>query len=175
MGLERTTGKPTATRVEESTLPEINDRIRRETETRLSGAAADRGSIERRLRDLDEEWDIERALQTNFGIVNLASILLGALAARPWFLLTGVAAGFMIAHAVKGWCPPLPVLRRLGLRTAREIDQERYALKALRGDFDAAHGNPAQTFEAACSHAHPQQAEHPHEAKVFPKRTGSRS
>lgn len=27
------------------------------------------------------------------------------------------------------------VLRRLGFRTSTEIDRERYALKALRGDF----------------------------------------
>jgi hypothetical protein len=38
-------------------------------------------------------------------------------------------------HAVQGWCPPLPILRRMGFRTAREIDTERTALKALRGDF----------------------------------------
>ena len=28
------------------------------------------------------------------------------------------------------------MLRRLGVRTNDEINQERYALKALRGDFD---------------------------------------
>jgi hypothetical protein len=29
----------------------------------------------------------------------------------------------------------VPILRRLGFRTADEINRERYALKALRGDF----------------------------------------
>jgi hypothetical protein len=29
----------------------------------------------------------------------------------------------------------VPVLRRLGVRTSGEIARERYALKALRGDF----------------------------------------
>jgi hypothetical protein len=29
------------------------------------------------------------------------------------------------------------VFRRLGVRTQREIDEERYALKLLRGDFNA--------------------------------------
>jgi hypothetical protein len=43
--------------------------------------------------------------------------------------------GFLLQHAVQGWCPPLPLLRRLGVRTADEINEERYALKALRGDF----------------------------------------
>ncbi len=36
-----------------------------------------------------------------------------------------------------GWCPPVPILRRGGLRTRTEINQEKYALKALRGDFQA--------------------------------------
>jgi hypothetical protein len=40
-------------------------------------------------------------------------------------------------HALQGWCPPVPLLRRLGFRTSFEIEEERQALKALRGDFDA--------------------------------------
>lgn len=43
--------------------------------------------------------------------------------------------GFLFQHAVQGWCPPVSLLRRLGFRTSSEIDAERYALKALRGDF----------------------------------------
>jgi hypothetical protein len=31
----------------------------------------------------------------------------------------------------------VPVLRRLGVRTMDEINEERYALKALRGDFES--------------------------------------
>jgi hypothetical protein len=38
-------------------------------------------------------------------------------------------------HATAGGYPLLPLFRRLGLRTSREIARERYALKALRGDF----------------------------------------
>jgi len=45
--------------------------------------------------------------------------------------------GFFFQHATQGWCPPIPVFRRMGVRTRREINRERYALKALRGDFDA--------------------------------------
>ncbi len=144
----------TATRVQESTAPEVNERIRRESQVKLARAAATPEDIERRLRELDQEWDIERALQTNFAVVNLLSTILGSLVARPWFLLTGVAAGFMAQHAVKGWCPPLAVLRRLGIRTAREINLERYALKALRGDFEeVGPENPGKAFHAAASAA----------------------
>jgi hypothetical protein len=41
----------------------------------------------------------------------------------------------MLLHAIHGWYPLLPVLRRIGVRSQDEIERERYALKALRGDF----------------------------------------
>ena len=46
-----------------------------------------------------------------------------------------LVAGFLLQQALQGWCPPVSVLRKLGLRTQREIDEERFALEALRGDF----------------------------------------
>lgn len=142
--------KPTATRVEESTAPAVNERIRRRSEERVARAVAGSSGMERRMRELDREWDIERALQTNFGIINLVSITLGALVARPFFAITGMAAGFMLEHALKGWCPPVPIFRRLGFRTSREINAERYALKALRGEFEnAGRQQPRKAFEAA--------------------------
>jgi hypothetical protein len=60
---------------------------------------------------------------------------LGAFVDRRFFALPAVVAAFLLQHAVQGWCPPLPVFRRAGVRTAAEIDHERYALKAIRGDF----------------------------------------
>ena len=43
--------------------------------------------------------------------------------------------GFLFQHATQGWCPPVPLFRKLGVRTRSEIDREKYALKILRGDF----------------------------------------
>ena len=139
---------PTATRVQEQTREDINAQIRGETEMKVARAAANREALERRLRDLDEEWDIERVLQTNFGLVGLVSVTLGALVSRRWFLLAGIAAVFMGQHAIQGWCPPVPVFRRAGFRTAREINQERFALKAIRGDFRGSRDNPPHALEA---------------------------
>ena len=83
-----------------------------------------------------EEWDTERLLQTNFAIFSSLGAVLTARVHRRWaWLALGVPA-FMVQHALQGWCPPLAVLRRMGVRTAREIDEERFALKSLRGDFD---------------------------------------
>lgn len=59
---------------------------------------------------------------------------------------------FLFQHALQGWCPPVPVLRRLGSRTAAEIGRERYALKVLPGDFDGvrnARNKATAAFEAA--------------------------
>jgi hypothetical protein len=55
---------------------------------------------------------------------------------RLLLLPLGVAL-FLLQHGLQGWCPPLALFRRRGVRTRREIDLERYALKALRGDFTA--------------------------------------
>jgi hypothetical protein len=55
---------------------------------------------------------------------------------RRLFVLPALVAGFLLQHALQGWCPPITFFRRRGFRTASEIDHERYALKALRGDFE---------------------------------------
>ena len=82
----------------------------------------------------------------------LVGLGLGTFVDRRFYLLPAAVAGFLLQHAVQGWCPPLPVFRRLGVRTAYEIEEERYALKALRGDFrDVAVGDghdPARTWRA---------------------------
>jgi hypothetical protein len=126
----------TTKRVPEHTAVHVNEAIRRKTEANLA-RYADGGpaAIDRRLEELDHEWDIERALEANAASAVLVGLTLGATVSRKWFLLPAAVGGFLLLHAVQGWCPPVPLLRRLGFRTAHEIDQERYALKALRGDF----------------------------------------
>ena len=88
-----------------------------------------------RLAELDREWDIERILEANASTLAFG-VLLGSTVDRRWLALPALVTAFLFQHAVQGWCPPLPVLRRMGFRTADEINQERFALKALRGDFD---------------------------------------
>jgi hypothetical protein len=85
---------------------------------------------------LDREWDIERALEANAASVSLLGLVLGITSSKKWFVLPVLVGGFLLQHAIQGWCPPMPVLRKMGVRTRLEIEQERYALKILRGDFD---------------------------------------
>ena len=122
----------------------INDRIRHQTAASLAYFAAHPGEIDRRLRELDEEWDIERALETGSSMLTLTGLLLGVTRSRKWLLLSLAVQGFFMQHALQGWCPPLPVFRRIGFRTQYEIERERYALKAVRGDF----GTPADPADA---------------------------
>lgn len=128
----------TRQRVPLNTDEDINRRIAREIDHSIEYHAARPSKIPRRLRQLDEEWDIERVLEANASVFVLVGIALGMTRGRPWLLLSAGVAGFLLQHAVEGWCPPLPVLRRLGFRTMQEIDRERSALRLLRGDFDGA-------------------------------------
>lgn len=126
----------TTERVAVNTDEEVNERIRRRTEQSVAlCAAAGPEAIERRLAELDREWDIERTLEANASSLALIGLGLGSFVDRRFLALPAVVAGFLLQHALQGWCPPVPILRRLGFRTQSEIDEERYALKALRGDF----------------------------------------
>jgi hypothetical protein len=127
---------PTTTRVRENTTESVNAEIDRKIEENVAYyASAGPGAIQRRLDELDHEWDMERVLEANAAGVTLLAVALGMAEDRRWFLLPGIVGAFLLQHAVQGWCPPVPVFRRLGFRTAQEINRERYALKALRGDF----------------------------------------
>ncbi|HEU0199486.1 MAG TPA: hypothetical protein VFR86_03535 [Burkholderiaceae bacterium] len=132
---------PTATRVEENTPRELNAAIRARDDAGLmrleEGEAA---QVAARLAQLDREWDIERALQTNAAWFALGGLALGVFWRRPFLLLPAAVFFFFGQHALQGWCPPVALLRRLGVRTQREIERERFALKALRGDFDSVPG-----------------------------------
>ena len=129
---------PSERRVASHTDPAVNQRLRRQAAMGVAYFAAHPDEIDRRLAELDEEWDVERTLETGSSALTLAGLALSVLRGRKWLLLSVAVQGFFMQHALQGWCPPLPVLRRLGFRTQYEIEEERCALKALRGEPHAA-------------------------------------
>jgi hypothetical protein len=144
----------TRDRVPAHTSEDVNRRIEQRTEDSVRYYHQNRSEIPARLQELDEEWDIERAIEANAAALAFLGIALGATSDRRWLLLPALVSGFLFQHAVQGWCPPVPVLRRWGFRTSYEIAQERAALKALRGDFEAiaqAHDRPAAALRAAAA------------------------
>lgn len=130
----------TRDRVPRNTAEKINQRIRRHAWRNIEQAA--RGgpeAIDRRLAELDREWDIERMLEANAASLVVASSVLGILTRqRRYFGLPVVVGGFLLQHALQGWCPPLPLFRRFGVRTSEEIDDERQVLALLAAGGDIA-------------------------------------
>lgn len=107
--------------------------IRQQTVANLTKyRGAPREAIDDRLEELEREWDVERALQANAGAVGLTGLGLGIFVDRRFLVLPLLASGFLLQQAVQGWCPPIPILRRLGFRTPKEIEAERRVLRRLR-------------------------------------------
>jgi hypothetical protein len=123
---------PSVARVPLHTATEINRRIREETTQRLAYYGEHPEQIGRRIKELNEEWDIERALATGSSCLSLLGLALARGRGRRWPALTAGVQFFYLQHSLQGWCPPLPLLRRLGFRTPMEIEQERAELKAIR-------------------------------------------
>ena len=139
---------PTARRVAWNTSGKVNADIRGRTLKNME-RAIDSGDLDGAIRRMDREWDTERVLETNAACLLLLSLGLGVAKDRRWLWLTGGVAAFLLQHALQGWCPPLPVIRVLGVRTAGEIGVERTALKSLRGDFTGVGRDTESALRAA--------------------------
>ncbi|MBX3167779.1 MAG: hypothetical protein KF760_10225 [Candidatus Eremiobacteraeota bacterium] len=118
-------------RVRRRTAPEVNQAIDLKIEASLEkmrGAAPI--DIRARLAELEKEWDIDQVIQSKTAaLVNLGLALGGR--NRRGYMLAGLGFASLLSHALTGWSPPLPILRRLGFRTRREIDREKFALLAM--------------------------------------------
>lgn len=123
-------------RVRHQTSPDVLKKIDDAIEASVQYYATQpKGALSVRIEELEREWDIERIIQVNASSLALGGLALGATVHKRWLWLSAGVLGFLFQHATQGWCPPIPALRRMGYRTRSEIEREKYALKALRGDF----------------------------------------
>ena len=139
-------------RVQAHTATNVNREIEREAARRLVRAAGQSPSVlTRRINELEDEWDIERWLEMNASALAFTGVVLGILVNKKFFAIPCIVLPFLFQHALQGWCPPIPMFRRRGVRTRREIDAEKFALKALRGDFSNVqrNGDPKKAAQAA--------------------------
>ncbi len=141
----------TRNRVPAHSPPDANQLIRRQISSNVQYFSEHKEEIPRRLKELDVEWDIERAIEANASALAFAGVALAAAHDRRWLVLPALVSGFLFQHAIQGWCPPVPILRKLGFRTSYEIEEERRALKALRGDFEGAAGHTQKALAAAAA------------------------
>lgn len=121
----------TIERVTKNTSEDMNRAIQERTARSIEYYRLHPDEIEQRLRELDREWDIERALEANAATLVVLGTTLGLTVNKRFFAAPLVVGGFLLQHALQGWCPPLPVMRRLGYRTVSEIMEERDALESL--------------------------------------------
>jgi hypothetical protein len=113
-------------------------RARREIEQNLTYFAAHPQEIDSRLNELSSEPSLETLLTFGTGASTLLGVALGACRSRRWLVLPLIGQGLLAWHALKGRSPAGEGLRSLGVRTTKEIADERLALKVLRGDLPSA-------------------------------------
>lgn len=135
--------KPTYDRIRDNTPDSINQKIDQKTQQNIQYYNKQNEMvIKSRIKELDHEWDIERVLALNASLFALTGTILGITVNKKWLILPVVVTSFLAQHAVQGWCPPLPLFRKSGFRSRKEIDLERYALvetledrKAMDNDY----------------------------------------
>lgn len=130
----------TATRVPQHTPSHINRSIRHQIQRNIERYRQKPHLIPQRMEELDREWDIERSVEAISAGLTLTGLALTIGVSRKWLALPIVVQLFMLQHSLQGWCPPLMVLRRMGVRTAREIEDERHALRQINAQHKARSG-----------------------------------
>lgn len=123
---------PSTSRVKLRTKREMNEKIEKNTQQNLKEyQGASKELLKKRLQQLDREWDTERVQETKAAVTILISTILGFTKRKCWFFLSGIVGFFLLLHAIIGWCPSLPMIRCLGIRTPEEIQDEKTAIKSF--------------------------------------------
>ncbi len=92
-------------------------------------------AVNRRLGQLNAEWTVGRWVKVICGLTLIAGLVLSFTLSPWWLLLVGIG-GFTLGQylffrrSVMGW-----LLSAAGVRPGTVIDDERVALRVLRGDF----------------------------------------
>ncbi len=92
-------------------------------------------AIDQRLRELDQEWDIESMLKLQACAFAAKFVLFGSIVSKKYYWGAALVGAAMLQQSIKGWSPPYELYRKLGKRTMREIKEERYALEVFRERF----------------------------------------
>lgn len=105
-------------------------------EARLA-CLADAGpqALSDRLDQLDREWSAGRMTKATLGVLIVAGLALTALANPWWLILPAVGGLFLLQYLFSRTSWLGATFQEMGFRSGAEIDQEKFALRTLRGDF----------------------------------------
>ena len=98
-------------------------------------ADAGPAAIDTRIAELDHECSAGRMAKVTLGVVIVVGSALAALVSPWWLILPGVAALFLLQYLFTRRALLTTAFAGAGYRTGTEIEHEKFALKALRGDF----------------------------------------
>jgi len=114
----------------------VDRRIEAAIGAQLHYCAGNRRRIARRLRELEEERDLESVLESKASLVASVGFMAGALVNRRLPSIPVSWTASLVRLAATSWFPMVAWLRRMGLRTSREIEIERIALRLMLGDLE---------------------------------------
>jgi hypothetical protein len=105
-------------------------------EKRLTSLAeAGPEAITDRLDQIDCEWSAGRMTKATIGVLIAVGLVL-TVAFNPWWLILPAVGGAFLLQYLFGRVSWLgATFRAMGFRAGADIDQEKLALRALRGDF----------------------------------------
>jgi hypothetical protein len=107
-----------------------------ETLEKRLACLADAGpqAITDRLNLIENEWSAGRMTKATIGVMIVTGLALGLV--NSWWLSLPAVGGLLLLQYLfsrTSWLGA--AFRAIGFRSRAEIDQEKFALKALRGDF----------------------------------------
>jgi hypothetical protein len=92
-------------------------------------------AIEDRLVQLDGEWSAGRVTKAVIGVLLVAGLALTAILNPWWLIMPAIGGLFLLQYLFSRTSWLGKFFQEAGFRTSSEIDQEKMALKVLRGDF----------------------------------------
>jgi len=99
-------------------------------------ADAGQQAITERLEEIEREWSAGRATKATIGVIVVVGLAATALTTNPWWLILPTVGGLLLLQYLftrSSWLGA--TFREMGFRSGADIDEEKFALKALRGDF----------------------------------------
>ncbi|MGZ8938528.1 MAG: hypothetical protein ACXW32_04885 [Limisphaerales bacterium] len=139
----------TTDRVRQNSSPEVNHRIDQAMMKRVwHYAKKSREEISARITVLDREWDLERVLEAAAAGLSLGGVFLSIAKGRRWLVLPAAVLASLLQHSLTRRSLPVQLIRAAGVRTRREIEAEKTALRMLRGDFDKLEAVSEETHRA---------------------------
>ena len=105
-------------------------------ENAINFLAPNAENINKRLQQIDSEWDLERVYEMNESFAQLSGTLLGKIITKHCKLPV-LTTTFLAQETTPYWNPPVAIFKSLGYRMKEEIENEKKTLRSLMNEADS--------------------------------------